>query len=152
MTGGRTLNPNRQRSNHAFYGPGYPIAHPGIFPHNKDAPEDWTVERWLKFDYRARWGSDEFERDVRAGRVKVNFPAEWADAGDRAQAWSIVASNLEKIAEKKKQRQQVMENGSRSQMYSGTLRGTGSRRMRPRRMMRARSQALTACATSQQTR
>ena len=113
MTGGRTLNPNRQRSNHAFYGPGYPIAHPGIFPHNKDAPEDWTVERWLKFDYRARWGSDEFERDVRAGRVKVNFPAEWADAGDRAQAWSIVASNLEKIAEKKKQRQQVMENGSR---------------------------------------
>ena len=113
MTGGRTLHPERKRSNHAFYGPGYPIAHPGIFPHNKDAPEDWTVERWLKFDYRAKWGSDEFERDLRAGRVKANFPPEWADAGDRAQAWQIVSSNLEKIAEKKRQRQQVMENGSR---------------------------------------
>jgi len=113
MTGGRQLNPNRKRSNHSFYGPGYPIAHPGIFPHNKDMPEDWTVERWLKFDYRAKWGSDEFERDVASGKRKVNFPPEWSDAGDRAQAWSIVSSNLEKIEEKKKQRQQVMENGSR---------------------------------------
>ena len=113
MTGGRQLNPNRKRSNHAFYGPGYPIAHPGIFPHNKDTPEDWTIERWLKFDYRAKWGSDDFERDVRQGKRRVNFPPEWADAGDRAQAWAIVSSNLEKIEEKRKQRREVMENGSR---------------------------------------
>lgn len=113
MSGGRALNPGRKRANHSFYGPGYPIAHPGIFPHNKDAPEDWTIERWLKFDYRARWGSDEFERDVRSGKVKVDFPPEWSDAGDRAQAWGIVTSNLEKINEKREQRKQVMENGSR---------------------------------------
>ena len=113
MTGGRQLNPNRKRTNHAFYGPGYPIAHPGIFPHNKDNPEDWGIERWLKFDYRANWGSEEFERDLRAGRRKVEFPPEWSDAGDRATAWGIVTSNLEKIAEKKEQRRQVMENGSR---------------------------------------
>jgi nitrate/TMAO reductase-like tetraheme cytochrome c subunit len=113
MSGGRGLNPTRKRTNHSFFGPGYPIAHPGVFPHNKDAPEDWTIERWLKFDYRARWGSDEFERDVRSGKVKASFPAEWSDAGDRAQAWSIVASNLEKINEKREQRKQLMENGSR---------------------------------------
>jgi nitrate/TMAO reductase-like tetraheme cytochrome c subunit len=113
MSGGRGLNPTRKRTNHSFFGPGYPIAHPGIFPHNKDAPEDWTIERWLTFDYRAKWGSDDFERDVRSGRVKLNFPAEWSDAGDRAQAWSIVASNLEKINEKREQRKQLMENSSR---------------------------------------
>lgn len=112
MSGGRSLNPKRKRSNHAFYGPGYPIAHPGIFPHNKDAPEDWTVERWLKFDYRAKWGSDQFESDLRAGKLKADFPPEWSDAGDRAQAWGIVSSNLEKINEKREQRKQVMENGS----------------------------------------
>jgi hypothetical protein len=113
MSGGRTLNPSRKRTNHSFFGPGYPIAHPGIFPHNKDAPEDWTIERWLKFDYRAKWGSDDFERALRSGKVKVDFPEEWSDPGDRAQAWSIVASNLEKIEQKREQRRQVMENGSR---------------------------------------
>jgi len=113
MTGGRQLNPNRKRSNHSFYGPGYPIAHPGIFPHNKDTPEEWSVEKWLKFDYRAKWGSDQFEQEISSGKRKVNFPPEWADAGDRAQAWGIVQSNLEKIEEKKQQRKQVMENGSR---------------------------------------
>jgi nitrate/TMAO reductase-like tetraheme cytochrome c subunit len=113
MTGGSQFFPKRKRTNHAFYGPGYPIAHPGIFPHNKEAPEEWTIERWLKFDYRAKWGSADFERDLQQGRRKVNFPKEWADAGDRAQAWQVVESNLEKIEEKKKQRKEVMENGSR---------------------------------------
>ncbi len=128
MAGGRQLNPDRKRTNHAFYGPGYPIAHPGIFPHNKDNPEEWDVERWLKFDYRARWGSDEFERDLRAGKVKARFPAEWSDAGDRATAWGIVTSNLEKIAEKKEQRRQVMENGSRidGPFFSGEPRAGSS--------------------------
>ena len=49
--------------NHAFYGPGYPIAHPGIFPHNPDA-ERWTIQEWLKFDYKAKWGSEEFEAGI----------------------------------------------------------------------------------------
>ncbi|HEY5638403.1 MAG TPA: multiheme c-type cytochrome [Burkholderiales bacterium] len=111
--GRETVNPNRKRSNHAFYGPGYPIAHPGIFPHNKDVPEEWTVEKWLKFDYRAKWGSEAFEKAVSDGRRKVQFPPEWADPAERADAWRIVESNLQKIEEKRGQRKQVMENGSR---------------------------------------
>jgi len=63
IVNGVPINPNRRHSNHAFYGPGYPIAHPGIFPHNPDA-ERWTIQEWLKFDYRAKWGSEAFEASV----------------------------------------------------------------------------------------
>ncbi len=52
---GTEINPDRTSHNHAFYGPGYPIAHPGIFPHNPDA-EDWAIEEWLQFDWRTGWG------------------------------------------------------------------------------------------------
>ncbi len=114
MRNGKTLNPNRKRSNHSFYGPGYPIAHPGIFPHhNTEGTEEWTVEKWLKFDYRAKWGSDKFEEAVEAGKVKVKFPEEWAEADDRKKAWSVVEENLKLLEQKKAERHQVMENGSR---------------------------------------
>ncbi len=63
IVNGVPINPNRRHSNHAFYGPGYPIAHPGIFPHNPDA-ERWTIQEWLKFDYKAKWGSEKFEESV----------------------------------------------------------------------------------------
>ena len=110
--GNLVVNPDRKRSNHAFYGPGYPIAHPGIFPHNENA-EKWGMEDWLKFDYRAKWGSEDFEAEVRSGKRKVNFPAPWADGADRASAWEVVQENLAAIEKKKGQRKQVMENGSR---------------------------------------
>lgn len=60
---GKEINPGRKHSNHAFYGPGYPIAHPGIFPHNPDA-ENWSMQEWLKFDYRAGWGTEDFEDTI----------------------------------------------------------------------------------------
>jgi nitrate/TMAO reductase-like tetraheme cytochrome c subunit len=63
IVNGVAINPNRRHSNHAFYGPGYPIAHPGIFPHNPDA-ERWTIQEWLKFNYRAKWGSESFEASI----------------------------------------------------------------------------------------
>lgn len=63
IVNGVPINPNRRHSNHAFYGPGYPIAHPGIFPHNPEAAR-WTIQEWLKFDYRAKWGSEEFEATI----------------------------------------------------------------------------------------
>lgn len=114
MRNGKTLNPNRKRTNHSFYGPGYPITHPGIFPHhNTEGTEEWTVERWLKFDYRAKWGSDAFEEAVDAGKMKAKFPEEWAEADDRRKAWSVVEENLKLLEQKKAQRRQVMENGSR---------------------------------------
>lgn len=63
IVNGVPINPNRRHSNHAFYGPGGPIAHPGIFPHNPDA-ERWTIQEWLKFDYKAKWGSEKFEESI----------------------------------------------------------------------------------------
>tara|TARA_Y100001934_G_scaffold55013_1_gene67804 strand:- start:956 stop:2953 length:1998 start_codon:yes stop_codon:yes gene_type:complete len=60
---GKEISPGRKHSNHAFYGPGYPIAHPGIFPHNPEA-ETWSMQEWLKFDYRAGWGTEDFEESV----------------------------------------------------------------------------------------
>lgn len=63
VVNGVEINPGRRHSNHAFYGPGYPIAHPGIFPHNP-AAADYDIESWLKFDYRAGWGTEDFEYAV----------------------------------------------------------------------------------------
>lgn len=63
VVAGKEISPDRKHSNHAFYGPGYPIAHPGIFPHNPEA-ETWSMQEWLKFDYRAGWGTEAFEESV----------------------------------------------------------------------------------------
>ncbi|MGB1110512.1 MAG: cytochrome C, partial [Gammaproteobacteria bacterium] len=112
IVAGKEINPDRDHHNHAFYGPGYPIAHPGIFPHHPDAAEI-EMEDWLKFDYRAGWGSEEFEEKLEEGKIKVEFPEAWEDSGDREEAWEIIEANLEKIEEKRELRKQVMENGSR---------------------------------------
>ena len=63
VVNGVEINPGRRHSNHAFYGPGYPIAHPGIFPHNPEATV-WDIEEWLMFDYRGGWGTEDFEERV----------------------------------------------------------------------------------------
>lgn len=63
IVAGEKINSNRDHHNHAFYGPGYPIAHPGIFPHNPEAA-NWTIRDWLKFDWRAGWGSEAFEEKI----------------------------------------------------------------------------------------
>jgi nitrate/TMAO reductase-like tetraheme cytochrome c subunit len=112
VVGGKEINPERKRHNHALVGPGYPIAHPGIFPHN-GAAENWTIEEWLQFDYRAGWGTEEFEEKVDEGEVEDKFPEAWEDVADREEAREIIEDNLDKIDEKKDLRQQVMENGSR---------------------------------------
>src|SRR5262249_30180705 len=57
VVSGQAVNPKAQHSNHSFAGPGYPIAHPGIFPHNTEAGK-FSIQNWLKFDYRAGWGTD----------------------------------------------------------------------------------------------
>lgn len=60
VVNGVEINPDRIRHNHAFYGPGYPIAHPGIFPHNPDA-DMWEIQDWLQFDWRSGWGCESLE-------------------------------------------------------------------------------------------
>ncbi|MEC9344887.1 MAG: multiheme c-type cytochrome [Pseudomonadota bacterium] len=111
VVNGKEINPDRDRHNHAFYGPGYPIAHPGIFPHNP-AAENWTIEEWLQFDYRAGWGTEEFEEKVYNGEIKVEFPEVWSSEDDRLDARAIIEENLEGLEYKRELRRQVMENGS----------------------------------------
>ncbi len=114
---GKVVNNHRKQSSHLFYGPGYSIAHPGIFPHNQDA-EDWTVNEWLLFDWRAGWGTDEFEEKIeeledRGVGTAAWFPPVWAESDDRCDAREIIDDNLEHLAKKRHSRELVMENGSK---------------------------------------
>ncbi|MBI3881735.1 MAG: cytochrome C [Verrucomicrobia bacterium] len=109
---GRALNAGRKHANHSFAGPGYSIAHPGIFPHHPDAG-NYPMQAWLKFDYRAGWGAPEFEGKVSSGKVKVTFPKEWESDIDREEARKIVDENLAKLRDKMNLRRRVMEAGSK---------------------------------------
>ena len=85
----KTVNNHRRKSNHIFYGPNYSIAHPGVFPFHLKA-DRWTMEEWLTFDWRAGWGTDEFEDAVADGRIQVTFPpANVASSPRRAMTSSL---------------------------------------------------------------
>jgi len=112
VVGGKEINPQRIHHNHGFYGPGYSIAHPGLFPQNPKSLQT-KIEDWLKFNWRAGWGEEDFEDKVESGKVKVSFPKVWSDSTDREDARDIIKENLEGIAQKRSLRVQVMENGSR---------------------------------------
>jgi hypothetical protein len=120
LSGQPLVAQKRQHSNHSFIGPGYPIAHPGIFPPNPDA-ERWTIKQWMAFDYR-QWCDKDFQSKVEKKQISVTFPADWSDATDRDEACDVIAENLKLIEKKKELRRQVMENGSRvdGPYFSGT--------------------------------
>ena len=104
---------DKKHSNHAFYGPGYPIAHPGIFPFNPRALR-WSIKEWLTFDYRAAWGDADWEEKLKRGEVdSPEFPDTWIDPEDRLWARHIVKQNQKLLVDKKLDRKAVMENGSR---------------------------------------
>jgi hypothetical protein len=90
---GKPVNPTRKHANHAFAGPGYSIAHPGIFPHNSEA-EQFPIQAWLTFDYLAGWGTTEFEEKVSGDKIKVTFPKEWESSIDREEARRIINDNV----------------------------------------------------------
>jgi len=112
VVGGKEINPGRKHANHRFIGPGYSIAHPGIFPHNTKA-QTFSIKEWLQFDWRAGWGTNEFEDKVARGKIKVAFPKRWADPLDREDAQQIIEANLAKLDERYELRWQVMENGTK---------------------------------------
>jgi len=110
---GGTVNDDRPLSDHTFVGPGYPISHPGLFPISL-VPSRFTPQQWLKFDYRCRWGSDEFENKtaVLPGCDKAIAP-EWQNAADRKEAWGVVVANLDRWNDRKTLRIQLLEKGSK---------------------------------------
>lgn len=112
IVGGKEVNPGRKHANHRFIGPGYSIAHPGIFPHNAKA-QAYSIKDWMQFDWRAGWGTTKFEDKVADGKIKMKFPKRWSDANDREDAREIIDQNLKKLDERDKLRRQVMENSSK---------------------------------------
>ena len=106
-----TVNPTRKHSNHAFYGPGYPIAHPGIFPHNPKASAGRSSSG-CKFDWRAGWGHEGVRRRGRGRRTRSAGSRSVGRADDRVEAREIIDENLQKLEQKRDLRRQVMENGS----------------------------------------
>ena len=108
----KVVNAERKHSNHTFYGPGYSIAHPGVFPDNLKA-DRWTVNEWLQFDWRGGWGTEAFEDALDEGKFHTTFPPVWSEVDDRMDAREIVDANLKKLEYKRDLRRQVLENGSK---------------------------------------
>lgn len=111
IVGERVVTPERKHSNHSFYGPGYSIAHPGVWPMTKEA-DRWDFNEWLEFDWRSGWGTDKFEDALPEG-ADTGFPTAWQNVDDRYDARDIVDENLKKLAYKKDIRRQLLENGSK---------------------------------------
>lgn len=107
---GKTVNDDRPLSDHTFVGPGYPISHPGLFPLGESA---FTPPQWLKFDYRAGWGTEPFEEKVAANPAAYMFPPEWLKADDRRKAAEEVKRNYARWEERKQMRIDLLEKGSR---------------------------------------
>jgi nitrate/TMAO reductase-like tetraheme cytochrome c subunit len=111
IVNGLTFNDDRPLTDHTFVGPGYPISHPGLYPQTKD-PDVFTPQQWLTFDWRAGWGSEEFEKKVAAAPGSYKFPPEWQKDTDREKAWITVQANLDRWNERKAMRLKLMESGS----------------------------------------
>lgn len=107
----KKVNEHRKHANHTFYGPGYSIAHPGIFPWNTEA-QRWTMQEWLLFDWQAGWGTKTFEDALDDGLIQASFPKVWDDVDDRMDAREIIEDNQKKLAYKNEIRRAVLENGS----------------------------------------
>lgn len=105
-------DPNRKHSNHAFFGPGYPIAHPGIFPFNPRAL-NWSITEWLRFDWRAGWGVPDWEDRLARGETSAEFPDVWRERQERETARYVLDQNLRLLELKRQDRIAVMENSSR---------------------------------------
>jgi len=107
IVGGVPTKP-RKRTNHMFAGPDYSIVHPGIFPHNDKAAQLATIREWLTFDYKAGWGTDEFEKKV---TKDYKFPPRWASTDDRYDARAILNEQFALLAEIHAQRVAILRVG-----------------------------------------
>jgi nitrate/TMAO reductase-like tetraheme cytochrome c subunit len=107
VVGGEPTEPGKL-TNHYFAGPDYPIIHPGIFPHNKEALEFKNLRQWLKFDYKKGWGTDDFEQGV---ALDHPFPDAWRAPADRYDARDMLEDQFDKLEWAKTERMEVLRNG-----------------------------------------
>jgi hypothetical protein len=107
IVGGVPTRP-RKRTDHRFAGPDYSVVHPGIFPFNDKAQALATIAEWITFDYKAGWGTKEFEDHVPEG---TQFPPRWRSVDDRYDARAIVDENLKALGEIAEERRKILKVG-----------------------------------------
>ena len=105
---GKQPTKDRKITSHFFAGPDYSVIHPGIFPHNTEAQELASMAEWLKFDYKAGWGTDEFEDNV---AEDAKFPLRWDSVDDRYDAREILNVQFERLEWARGKRLEVLRNG-----------------------------------------
>ncbi|MCH8311737.1 MAG: hypothetical protein IID17_01980 [Nitrospinae bacterium] len=105
---GKQPTKDRKITSHFFAGPDYSVIHPGIFPHNIEAQELASMAEWLKFDYKAGWGTDEFEDNV---AEDAKFPLRWESVDDRYDAREILNVQFEQLEWARGKRLEVLRNG-----------------------------------------
>ncbi len=110
----------RKLTNHMFVGPDYSVLPPSLFPldlraikeeHEKDdfrARGMATIREWLEFDWKAGWGTDDFEDTVDWDH---EFPPRWESIDDRYDAREIITDNLMLLKEIRDQRLKLLQNG-----------------------------------------
>ena len=125
---GSEYNPEAKHTDHSFPGPGYSIAHPGIFPHARPGEAiSFSVVEWLAFDWR-EWMKPDFEDRVDSGEAKPRFVSDpppgqgsaeqealafdWSDRKKRDRARAILETNLERLRLRSLKRKHLMESGS----------------------------------------
>ena len=94
--------PTRKRrlSNHFFAGPDYSLIHPGLFPHNPKAAEFAELEDWLAFDWKAGWGTEEFEEYAEEPGDAIAFiKIALEDAKKEPEALQEMAASFEELME-----------------------------------------------------
>lgn len=113
--GSKWVGEPRRSGDHTFVGPDHSVIHPGLFPHNPTAAEFASVWEWLDFDYRAGWGTDQFEEvqepaREQGGRATV-FPERWDNVDERYSAREIVEDQLAALAVYEQKRLKLLQAG-----------------------------------------
>jgi len=109
---GKPYGQPRKSSNHMFWGPGYSIAHPGLFPIDEKG-ERWSPRQWLDFDWQAHWGTEDFERALEQMDSQPHFPAPWDHADERRDGRAVIDKRLQSLARARAGSIAAMEAGSK---------------------------------------
>ncbi len=110
IVGGKPTKP-RRHADHRFVGPDYSIVHPGIFPHNPAAASFATLKEWIDFDYKAGWGTEDFEDELEESEEEISFPDRWQSAEQRFRARTFLETNLELLDKVAGERLKLLQAG-----------------------------------------